>query len=485
VNRQIRGLGTALIVLFVALFLNINYLQIFHANALNNNPVNTREIVRDFSRARGVIQTSDGAVLAKSVPTNDEFKRLRQYPEGALFAHVTGYFSFNYGGDGVEKTYNDELVGRNQKFDVKNLSDLLVTGDRTGDVTLTLSKRLQQVATDQLGPRKGAVVALDPTTGAILAMADYPSYDPNVLASHDPNAVKAAWDSLNADPDKPLLSQAYRERFFPGSSFKVVTASTALATGVATPTNPVYPVLTELPLPNSGGQTLKNFAGEACGGNLQQALQVSCNTAFAQLGLDLGADRLSAGAGAFGFRKAPPIDLPAPAVSNFPEASAFAQDKPGLAKSAIGQQDVQATPLQMAMVAGAIANNGVIMTPHVMAEVRNDQGDVVETYQPKPWLQAVSPDVAGTMKTLMLGVVQGGTGTAAQIPGIQVAGKTGTAQTGLGTTHVWFIAFAPADNPKIAVAVMLEGLPTESEATGGVVAAPIAKAVIQAALNVG
>ena len=484
-NRQIRTLGTALIVLFVALFLNINYLQIFHAKALNNNPVNTRAIVRDFSRARGVIQTSDGAVLAKSVPTNDELKRLRQYPEGALFAHITGYLSFNYGAEGVERTYNDQLVARDQTVSVKNLSDLLVTSERTGDVTLTLSKRLQQVATDQLGQRKGAVVALDPTTGAILAMADYPSYDPNALAGHDQAAVKAAWDALNADPDKPLLPRSYRERYFPGSSFKVVTASTALATGVATVDTPVFPSLSELPLPNSGGQTLKNFGGEVCGGNLAQALKVSCNTAFAQLGLNLGADRLSAGAGAFGFRKAPPIDLPFPAVSNFPEASAFADDLPGLAKSAIGQQDVQATPLEMALVAGAIANNGVIMTPHVMAEVRNDQGEVVETYQPKPWLQAVPADVAATMKTMMIGVVQAGTGTAAQIPGIQVAGKTGTAQTGLNTTHVWFISFAPADNPKIAVAVMLENLPTESEATGGVVAAPIAKAVIQAALNAG
>jgi len=485
VNKQIRGLGTALIVLFVALFLQINYLQIFHADALNKNPVNTRAVVRDFSRARGVIQTSDGAVLAKSVPVDDEFKLQRQYPEGPLFGHITGYFSFTYGGEGVERTYNDQLVGRNQQFDIKNLSDLLVKNERTGDVTLTLSKRLQQVATDQLGERKGAVVALDPSTGAILAMADYPSYDPNALASHKQSDVRAAWDALNADPNKPLLPRAYRERYFPGSSFKVVTASTALATGVATLTNPVYPVLSELPLPNSGGQTLKNFGGETCGGPLPEALRVSCNTAFAQLGLDLGADRLSAGAAAFGFGKAPPIDLPFPAASNFPDAAAFAQDKPGLAKSAIGQQDVQATPLEMAMVAGAIANNGVIMTPHVLSEIRNDQGDVVETYQPKPWLQAVSPDVAATVKGMMLRVVQAGTGTAAQIPGIQVAGKTGTAQTGLDTTHVWFISFAPADNPKIAVAVMLENLPTESEATGGVVAAPIAKAVIQAALNAG
>jgi len=482
-NRQIRILATALMVLFGGLFAQINYLQVFHAKALNDNPLNTRAVVRDFARARGQILTSDGAVLARSVPVKDEFERQRQYPEGALFGHITGYFSFTYGGEGVERTYNDELVGRNQSLKLRNLSDLLVKREKTGDVTLTLSKKLQQVATDQLGQRKGAVVALDPTTGAILAMADYPSYDPNVLAGHNQTQVRAAWGQLNADANKPLLPRAFRERYFPGSSFKVVTSAVALATGAATTSQPVYPQLSELPLPNSGGQSLRNFGGEVCGGNLVQALQVSCNTAYAQLGMDLGADKLSNGAAQFGFGKAPPLDLPFPAQSNFPPASAFARDLPGLAKSAIGQQDVAATPLEMALVAGGIANGGVIMTPHVMQDVRDSEGNVVDHYDPKPWLTAVSPDVAASVRDMMVNVVNAGTGTAARLPGIQVAGKTGTAQTGVGTTHVWFVSFAPADNPKIAVAVMLESLPLESEATGGTVAAPIARAVIQAALG--
>ena len=482
-NRQIRVLGTAMIVLFGALFAQVNYLQVFHAKALNANPLNTRAVVRDFARPRGVIVTSDGAVLARSVPVADEFERRRQYPEGALFAHITGYLSFTYGGEGVERTYNDELVGRNQQIKLKNLSDLLVKREKTGDVTLTLSKRLQQVATEQLGQRKGAVVALDPTTGAILAMADYPTYDPNALAGHKQSEIRAVWDQLNADANKPLLPRAFRERYFPGSSFKVVTAATALATGVATTSQPVYPPLSALPLPNSGGQSLANFGGGTCGGNLVQALQVSCNTAFAQLGMDLGADKLSSGAAQFGFGKAPPIDLPFAAESVFPPASAFARDLPGLAKSAIGQQDVSATPLEMALVAGAIANKGVIMTPHVMQEVRDSEGNVVDRYQPKPWLTAVSPDVAATVRDMMVNVVNAGTGTAARIPGVTVGGKTGTAQTGVGTNHVWFISFAPAENPKIAVAVMLENIDVANEATGGTVAAPIAKAVIQAALG--
>ena len=481
-NRQIRGLGITLMVLFAALFVQVNYLQIFAADRLNKHPANTRAIVRDFSRPRGVIQTSDGVVLARSVPIDDEFERQREYPEGALFAHVTGFLSFAFGGEGVERTYNGELVGRDQETEIRKLSDLLVKREHTGDVTLTLSKKLQQVATEQLGERKGAVVALNPRTGAILAMADYPTYDPNRLAGHSQAEVRAAWDELNNDPDRPLLSRAFRERYPPGSSFKVVTAAAALAGGTVSVAQPVYPTLTALPLPNSGGQSLANFGGGSCGGNLPEALRVSCNTAFAQLGMDMGAEQLAGGAGDFGFRQEPPIDLPFAAASNFPEASAFSRDLPGLAKSAIGQQDVSATPLQMAMVAAAIANDGVIMTPHVMAEIRNDEGEVIQTYEPKEWQRAVSSSVAGVVRDMMVQVVERGTGTAARLPGIQVAGKTGTAQTGLDTNHVWFISFAPANDPQIAVAVMLENLPVASEATGGGLAAPIARAVIQSAL---
>jgi peptidoglycan glycosyltransferase len=209
---------------------------------------------------------------------------------------------------------------------------------------------------------------------------------------------------------------------------------------------------------------------------------VSCNTAFAQLGMDLGAEKLSSAANAFGFNKVPPIDLPYGAAAHFPPASAFARDQPGLAKSAIGQQDVAATPLQMALVAAGIANNGVIMTPHVLAEVRDSEGEVLQRYEPKPWLTAVPPNVAQQTRDMMVGVVAGGSGTRAQIPGVSVAGKTGTAQTGLDKSHVWFISFAPAEAPRVAVAVMLEDQPSTNEATGGALAAPIAAAMLRAAL---
>ena len=481
-NTQIRRLGIVLVVLFSALFVQLNWLQVIDANDLNNHPANSRAVVRDFSRPRGVIQTSDGAIVAQSVPSGDAFKLQREYPLGPLFAHVTGYFSFTYGSEGAEREYNDALTGRVSKGGF-NPRDLLVDRDKTANVTLTISRSLQQLATDQLGARKGSVVAIDPRNGAVLAFADYPTYDPNDLASHNQDAVRQAWSQLNADTNKPLLPRAYRERYFPGSSFKVVTTAAALANGTATPAQPVFPTLRELPLPNAGGQTLANFGGGTCGGPLPEALRVSCNTAFAQLGLDIGADKLSSGASAFGFNKAPPIDLPFAAASVFPPASAFARDQPGLAKSAIGQQDVAATPLQMALVAAAIANNGVVMTPHVMGEIRDAEGEVIQRYEPKPWLTAVPADVARTTRDMMVGVVERGSGTRAQIPGVAVAGTTGTAQTGLDRSHTWFIAFAPAEAPRVAVAVMLEDQPSTTEATGGALAAPIAQALMRAALG--
>ncbi len=481
-NRQIRVFGIVMIVLFSALFVQLNYLQVFGAEKLNNHPVNSRAVVRDFSRPRGAIQTSDGVLIAESVDTDNAFKRLRRYPEAKLFAHLTGFFSFTYGADGVERTYNDALTGReSQELSIDRLGELLLEKDQTADVTLTVSKALQEIATRELGDRKGAVVALDPRNGAILAMVDYPTYDPNILAGHDQEKVREAWDALNDDPDRPLLPRSYRERYFPGSSFKVVTAATALDTGTASVTAPVYPNLTQLPLPQST-EPLRNFGGGSCGGPLPEALRVSCNTSFAQLGLDLGAEKLSAGASAFGFNKVPPIDLPFGVASLFPDASAFRNDKPALAKSAIGQQDVAATPLQMALVAAGIANGGVVMTPHVMGEVRNAQAEVIGKYQPKAWVQAVPADVARATKDMMVGVVAAGSGTRAQIPGVQVAGKTGTAQTGNNTSHTWFVAFAPADAPRVAVAVMLENQPSGNEFTGGALAAPIAKTVMEAVL---
>src|SRR3954468_4977885 len=482
-NRQIRKLGVAGLVLFGILFVQLNNLQVLSAKRLNDSRLNTRQAVKDFSQPRGAIQTADGVVVADSVDTGDQFQRLRRYPTGPLFAHVTGYFSFTFGSEGVERTYNKELTGKADKLRLNNIGDLLLDKKRTANVTLTLTQKLQQVATQTLGPRKGAVVALDPRTGAVLAMADYPSFDPNPLSAHDQKVVQAAWNQLVSDSSKPLLPRTYRERYFPGSTFKIVTASTGLQDGSVTTTSPSYPSLTALPLPQSGGQTLQNFGGERCGGPLPQIIAVSCNTAFAQMGLDLGAQKLTAGADAFGFNSAPPLDLPAVAKSLFPPASAFRFDKPALAKSAIGQQDVQSTPLQMAMAGAAIANKGVAMAPHVMAEVRDSEGQVIDSFKPDQWKKPITSEVASTMTDMMVGVVQHGTATRVALPDVQVAAKTGTAQTGNNASHTWMVAFAPAEAPSVVVAVIVENQPNVSEATGGVVAAPIAKAVLQAALG--
>ncbi len=481
-NQRIRLVGIGMIVLFLLLFAQLNYLQVVRANGLNHHPLNTRLALKKFNTKRGDILTADGKVLAHSQPTSDQFKYLRLYPEGNLFGQITGYFSFTYGEDGAERNFDADLTGANAPFHLpKSLRDLTVQRDKSQAVTLTLSDSLQRVAERQLGNRQGAVVALDPTTGALLALWSNPSYDPNPLALHDQQQVRDYWKKEQADPTHPMLPRSYRDRFFPGSTYKVVTSS-ALYDHNAALANRSYPVLSGLTLPQTNGQVLRNFGGELCGGVLADLFRVSCNTGFAQIGLDLGAGAMASEAQGFGFDKTPPIDLPAAAASFFPSAASFAHDLPGLAKSAIGQENVAATPLEMAMVASAIANHGVIMKPHILKAITNSEGQIVRTYQPSPWLVATSPQTATQMTQLMQSVVQSGTGAAAQIPGVQVAGKTGTAQTGNNTIHAWFVCFAPADHPKVAVAVLVENQPEGNESTGGAIAAPIARAVLQAAL---
>lgn len=483
-TRQIRILGVALMLCFAVLFAQLNRLTVLDAASLNANPNNTREILRDFSQPRGAITTADGVVIAQSVPSSDRFELQRQYPEGPLFAALTGYYSFTLGSSGVEKTYNDELAGRTSDLSLRSLRDLFVDKDRTGTVTLSVRADLQRIAADQLGQRKGSVVALDPRTGEILAMVSYPTYDPNLLADHSTKAAADAATFMDASPDKPRLVRAYQDRFFPGSTFKVVTATAALTSGAITADQPSYPV-TRSYTPPTTNRPLQNFGGKACGGTLFDVLRVSCNSAFAQMGVDTGADAMVLTAERFGFNQDVPIDLPRAARSSFP--TDFVRNIPALAQSAIGQNDVSATPLQMAMVAAAVANDGTIMTPHVLRDVRDTDGNIVRTYKPKPWTTAMDRGTSALMRDAMQGVVDRGTATRLKVAGFVVGGKTGTAQ--LGTTpprsHAWIIGFAgPADEaPSIAVAVIVEGQEGASEQTGGRVAAPIAQAVLQAYLT--
>ena len=483
-TRQIRALGIGLMACFLVLFVQLNRLTVFQAAELNDNPVNTREILRDFTQPRGSITTADGVVIAESVPSDDRFELQRRYPEGDLFAHVTGYYSFTLGSSGVERTYNDELAGRTLDISLQDLSDLFVDKDRVGDLTLTLRADLQRIARDQLGPREGSVVALDPRTGELLVLLSYPSYDPNLLADHDTEAATAVAQLLDASEEKPRLARSYQDRFFPGSTFKVVTAAAGIEGGGVSADEPRYPSRSSYTPPTTT-RPIRNFGGSTCGGALFQILRVSCNSAFAQMGVETGAEQMIDTAEAFGFNREVPIDLTAPARSNFP--TDFERNLPALAQSAIGQNDVSATPLQMAMVAGAVANGGEVMVPHVLRDVRDSDGNIVDTYDPEVWTRAMATSTASLLQEAMRGVVQSGTATRLQVPGFDVGGKTGTAQLGTDPprSHAWIIGFAgpPGEEPTIAIAVIVEGQPGASEQTGGRVAAPIAQAVLSAYLQ--
>jgi len=481
VNASIRRVGLAVTALFLVLVAQLTYLQVFHAKALENDPRNVRTRVRDYSRPRGEILTADGEIVARSVPSHDEFKFQREYPLGELFAHVSGFQSFVHGNTGVEASYNSVLVGRDFQQQSLSPADLLINRRTTGTVVLSLTRQAQQVAKDALGDQHGSVVVIEPATGAIVAMYSNPSYDPNPLAGHDQAKVQAYYDLLNALPAKPALGRAYGEIYPPGSTFKEDTTTSSLETGVAT-VDRVFPVLRELPLPNTN-RTIKNFGGVACGGTLADSFRVSCNTTFAQLGLDLR-DRFVPGMKAFGIGDRPPLDIDGAARSSSLEGRPFDQNQPYYAQAGIGQAFIAASPLQMALVASAIADNGVVMRPHVAQEIRDPDGAVVRRITPKLWTVATTPDIAAQVKALMISVVENGTGTRAQIPGVQVAGKTGTAQVAIGAPHAWFIGFAPADAPRYAIAVLVEhGGAKGTEATGGRVAAPIAGQVLRQLLG--
>jgi penicillin-binding protein A len=488
VNRNIRRLGAVIIGLYLILFVKLNWIQVVQKHSLDTNPLNTAQVRRDYNRPRGTITTADGVLLAQSIANpdrNSEFARMRVYPEGELFGQVTGYYSFTFGSTAVERQYNDELAGTTFAQQVKGFSDLFVARENVGDVNLTVRKDVQQVARDNLGDRAGSVVALDPRTGDILAFWSSPSYDPNEISTLDSKAANANWTRLNSTPGNPLRSHQFQDRYFPGSTFKVVTGGIGLQTGRVTDVDPSYPFSTGYTAKNTT-LPIRNFGGEVCGGTLPEILKTSCNSAFAEMGTEtIGADDMVAGAADWGFNSTPPIDLPGAVRSVFP--TDVGNNPAKLAQSSIGQNDVQASPLQMALVAAGVANGGTIMKPHVLNEVRNSQGEIVRSYSPTAWLHPMTDTFAATMRQDMIGVVQSGTAVGMQIPGFEVGGKTGTAQ--LGTTpprsHTWIIGFAgpPGQPATVAVAVVVLDQSGASEATGGVVAAPIARAVLIAALR--
>jgi peptidoglycan glycosyltransferase len=479
-NRPIRRIGFVLALLLIALLANITYIQVVKAGEYRDRPGNQRLLLEEYNRERGPILVGPNPV-ARSKETGDTLKYLRVYSDGPMYAPVTGFYSLVYGATGLERTENRILTGRSSLFVVDRIEQLFAGRQPVGGaVSTTIDARAQKAAFAGLAGKKGAVVAIEPSTGRILASVQFPTFDPNIMSSHDPATIRAYYAQLTADANKPLLNRPIVSLNPPGSTFKLVTTAAALASGRFTPDS-ILPGPASYQLPNST-KKIRNWSGKECGPNglvtLRDALAISCNTAFAWLGNQLGADALRTQADLMGFDHAFQIPLRA-AVSTFPETP----DAPQTAMSAIGQFDVRSTALQMAMVAAAIGNNGTTMNPYLVQEVRGPDLAILQTTQPAAFEQAMTSLNAAQLTEMMVNVVDNGTGSNAQISGVRVAGKTGTAQTGNDNPAVaWFVAFAPAQAPKVAVAVVVEdaGAP---EVSGNQLAAPIARAVIEAVLR--
>ncbi len=484
-KAPVRRISVLVAMLFAALLISSTLIQFVQAPSISARADNRRTLLDNYSRERGSIIVGDQPV-ARSVPSPDEqITFLRTYPQGPLYAAVTGYFSYTYGaGGGLEGSEGELLSGSADELFYRRVTDLLTGRQQTGaSVRLTINAKAQEAADKALGNQRGAVVALDPKTGAILAMVSHPQYDPNQLSQHDQAAVTKAWTTFNADPTRPMVNRAISGNLYPpGSVFKIVTASAALEGKVVDEQSqiPAPPVM-DLPQTNVG---LPNYDRKPCGPNgattLQHALEISCNTAFGYLGVQLGGDALRSQAAKFGFGQT--LRIPTRVE---PSTVPAQLSPPQAAQSAIGQYDVRVTPLQVAMVSAAIANHGVVMRPYLVRDVLGSNLESLETHQVEQLSVAVSDATASTLTRMLVSVVDNGTGRPARIDGIAVAGKTGTAQQGNGQApHAWFTSFAPANDPKVAVAVVVEdGGNAGSEAAGGLLGGPVAKAVMEAVLK--
>ena len=472
-NASIRRTAMVASVLFLALLVNVSIVQLWRQSSLSADNRNRRVLDSEFAQNRGAILAGD-TQIATTTPVKDRFLYQRSYPQGSLYATVTGWYAYDFGRSGLESKYSTELAGTASSQTLDRLVDVFTGATPVGaTIQTTINPKLQQVAAQQLAGKKGAVVALDPKTGAILAMVSTPTYDPNTLATHDLAAARTAWTSLLADPTKPLSNRGTSEIYPPGSTFKLVTAAAALENGMAADTE--IPTPSQITLPNSS--SVLGNEGSACGNTQQtmdRALQLSCNTAFANLGAQLGAAKIQAQAEKFGFNSVPMTDVNA-AKSQFPTKLDAAQTM----LSSIGQYDVAASPLQMAMVAAAICNDGVLKTPYLVSEVRSADLKVLYRHGPDD-KQAMSAGSAQALQQMMVNVVQKGTGTKAQVSGVVVGGKTGTAQTDLTKNpYAWFVSFAK--DPDIAIAVFIEDANVDrTDIAGGALAGPIAKALIEA-----
>ena len=476
-NKELKRVSTIVLLMFVALFVSTSIISVFQVDNLRVDGRNTRTINQSYSAQRGPILVS-GVAVADSVPSSDAYKFQRVYSAPELYAPVTGYYTLNQGNAGLEGALNDSLSGTANDQFFGQLNAMITGKDPKGAaVELTLDPAIQQVAFDALGGNTGAVVALEPKTGKILAMVSKTSYDPNSLAVHDSNAVISTYNSLLANPNKPLFNRAIGgDLYAPGSVFKLIVASAAFDSGKFQPTSE-FPNPPSLQLPQSSN-TISNAADGNCGGaatvSIADALRLSCNIPFAQLGGALGADTIANYAGKFGFGQKLKIPLSV-TPSQYPRAI----DEPTLYLSSFGQASDRVSPLQVAMVSSAIANGGVLMKPNLVDTITAPDLTPISTFSPEEFSTPISRATASTMVSLMVSNVANGAASNARIQGVDVAGKTGTAQNDGAANTLWFTGFAPANDPRVAVAVVIEN----GKGFGNSVAAPIARQVMEAVLS--
>jgi peptidoglycan glycosyltransferase len=473
-NAPIARLFVVVVVLFGVLVGFTSRWTVFEANALRDNPKNRRELLEEQQIRRGLIRAADDSVLARSVQQADK-SYVRTYPPGRLFSHAVGYSYVRQGRAGLERFYDDDLSGR--KNELNSLIDRLSGTEQEGDNLVTsLDPAAQRIALQQLGGRKGAVVALDPRTGAIRVMASVPGYDPNTIKD------QTAFNALNRDRDAPLLNRTTQSGYPPGSTFKVVTTIAAIDSGRYKPDSRISgrngKTISGVPLNNDGGESFGDIT-------LTEALTHSVNTVFGEVGEKVGKATMKKYMDRLGFDSPVEVDLPRDerAASGERQRGRIIPATSGavdVGRMAIGQDKLTVTPLQMAMVASAVANGGKLMKPHLADRVVDRDGRTVDRIEPQELSQVMTPETATEVGAMMGQVVKEGTGTAAALEGIEVGGKTGTAEVDHGCPNqLWFIAFAPVRDPRIAIAATVEC----GTGFGGTVAAPIAKAVMQELLK--
>lgn len=476
-NPPLRKLSLTVIVMFVTLMLAATYIQFFRADALNADTRNARTLYKEFGTERGPIIVA-GDAIASSTPTEGIYKYQRNYPAGDLYSHITGYFSVTHNSmTGLEKYGNSVLGGSDSSLWAQRIEDLFTGAQpQGGALALTIDPAAQKAAYEALAGRRGAVVAIDPQSGKILALLSSPAFDPNGIATQDKKAAEQYWEEISAQSDKPLLNRALGDDLYPpGSIFKVITAAALLEEGASPESVIDAPTTWTLPETNSVVHNTGGACGDGSGkASLRTALVESCNTAFAIAGANLGAEKLIATAEKFGFHKDLTTPLPV-RPSRLPKPAS----KAALAMDAFGQQDVQVSPLQMALVAAAIANNGEMMQPYLIDKVLSADFAPVSQTSPTVLASPISSATAQYLSSMMQDAVEKNYGARVQVPGIKMAGKTGTAEVGgAKAPHAWFIGFEAAENSRVAVAVFIEngGYGIES-------AAPVAKAVMNAVVN--